>query len=109
MKVKDWILDLGHTVGHVSLYEKMVVVYWLMKNLVDREDWDRQNVDKEGNAQDSWKLYISGVVQRVEAKVDFLISCMGFQYPPSPSPGVSKPGFSSTSQGGGQDLTYILL
>ena len=33
-KVEDWILDLGHMVDHVSMYEITIAFYYLMKNLV---------------------------------------------------------------------------
>ena len=89
-KVEEWILDPGHTVGRVSQYEKTMVVYWLMKNLVGWIEWDRKNVEKGDNAQYPWNFSISAAVQRVEAKVDFLISRMGFQYSPSPPLGAPK-------------------
>ena len=40
-KVKEWILDPSHTVGCMSLYEKLVVMFWVMKNLVGWAKWDR--------------------------------------------------------------------
>ena len=80
-----------------------------MKNLVGRANWDHQNADKGGSAPDPWKCSISALIQRVEEKVDFLISCMGFQFPPSSMPGASKPKFPGSSEGGGKELIYILL
>ena len=39
-KVEEWILDPGHMVGRVSLYEKSVALFWVMKNLVGQASWD---------------------------------------------------------------------
>ena len=108
-KVEEWILDPGHTVGGVSLYEKTVALFWVMKNLVCRVAWDRHSKDTGGSSPNPWKVSISASVQRVKAKVDFLISCLGFQFPSSSLPEATKPNFLGTSQGGGQDLSYILL
>ena len=33
-KVEEWILDPDHTVGQVNLYNKMVALFWVNKNLV---------------------------------------------------------------------------
>ena len=115
-KVKEWILDPSHTVGCMSLYEKLVVMFWVMKNLVGKDEWDRHNNDSGGPSPDPWKDSISASIQlaeasiqRVEAKVDFLISCLGFQYPSPSIPSADKLDFPGTTQGSGQDLSYILL
>ena len=122
-KVEEWIMDPGHTMGHTSLYEKMVALFWVMKNLVGRAAWDHQSNDSGGPSLDPWKASISTLiqcvedsvqhaeasVQHVEAKVDFLISCLGFQYPSPSILGATKPDFPITTQGSDQDLSYILL
>ena len=39
-KAQEWILDPGHTMGHTNLYEKLVALFWVMKNLVGSAEWD---------------------------------------------------------------------
>ena len=33
-KSDEWILDPGHNAARLSLYERMVALYWVMKNLI---------------------------------------------------------------------------
>ena len=80
-----------------------------MKNLVGRAAWDEENAKAGDNVQDQWRLSISAAIQCVELKVDFLILRLGFQFPPSPPSGETKPDLIGTSHGGGKDLSYILL
>ena len=108
-KVEDWILDPGHTEGRASLYEKMVALFWVMKNLVGRAAWDRQSNDSGDPSLDPWKASISASIQCVEAKANFLIACLGFQYPSPSIPGAAKSNFPGTTQCSGKDLSYILL
>ena len=109
-------MDLGHTVGHTSLNEKSVVLFWVMKNLVGRVEWDRQSLDSDNSYPESCQTAISTLihsveasVKRVEDKVDFLIACLGFQFPASSISGATKPGCPGSSQNFAQDLSYILL
>ena len=103
------VLDPGHTMGRVKLYEKMVALFWVMKKLVGWATWDRHSEDSGGSSMDPWKASILASIQWVEAKVDFLISYLGFKFPSPSLPGASKADFLGTGQGGGQDLSYILL
>ena len=102
--------------GRMSLYEKSVVVFWVMKNLVGKAEWDRQTTDSGTPSPDLWKSAISASIQHVEAsvqrvedKVDFLIACLGFQFLVSSIPSVAKLDCPRSTQNFGQDLSYILL
>ena len=115
-KAQEWILDLGHTVSRMSLYEKTMAIFWVMKNLVGRAEWDHQTPDLENSSPESSQTVISALihslevsVKRVEDKIDFLTACLGFQYPTSSSSGATKPGCPGSSQHFSQDLSYILL
>ena len=80
-----------------------------MNNLVVCVDWDKENVTTGGNVQDPWRLSISTVVQRVESNVDFLISCLGFQFLSSSPSSEMKLDVTAISHGDGKDLSYIIL
>jgi len=38
-KVEEWILDPGHIVGRIILYDKTVTLFWVMKKLIGRSVW----------------------------------------------------------------------
>ena len=109
-------MDLGHTMGRMSLYEKSVALFWVMKNLVGRAKWDRESPILENSSLDSWKNAILTMihslevsVKRVEDKNDFLTTCLGFQFSVSLGTNAIKPSCPSSSQHFSQDLSYILL
>ena len=58
----------------------------------------------DNSSPDSWQNVISVMIQslevsvkRVEDKIDFLTTCLGFQYPASSSTGATKPGCPGSS------------
>ena len=53
-KVQEWILDPGHTLGRMSLNEKSIALFWVMKNLLDRAEWDHQSPDLDNSSHESW-------------------------------------------------------
>ena len=109
-KAEEWILDLGHTVGRVSLYEKTMAVYWIMKNLVGWAASDRLNAKSGGDIQDQWRVSILVDIQRLNSKVDFLINRLSFQVPEAPSTmDGHKSSVVSSSKDRMPDISYILL
>ena len=46
-KTKDSILDLGHNVGRIGLYECTMVLFWVMKKLLGEARWDMQEIGDE--------------------------------------------------------------
>ena len=71
---------------------------------------DKQGEESEAELEDQWWESIIADISRLNSKVDFLISYLGFWYLVSSSPVVDqKTGMVSSSQGGALDLSYILL
>ena len=115
-KVQEWILDRGHTMGRTNLYEKSVALFWVMRELVGRDEWDRLTNDSGSPSPDPWKAAISASIQdveasiqRVEDKVDFLIACLGFQLPSPSNLDAAKLDFPGSTETNAKDLSYILL
>ena len=115
-KTRECILDPCHTVGCTSLYEKSVALFWVMKNLVGRVEWDHQSPDSDNSSLESWQTAISmsihsveASVKQVEDKIDSLTACLGFQFPTSLISGATRPSCPGSSQNYPKDLSYILL
>ena len=77
-KAEDSILDLGQTMGRVSLYEETFTLFWIMKNLMGRAASDKISEAPEAMDEAQWHASISLYIQHLGSKVDFLVSCLGF-------------------------------
>ena len=54
-KAEDWILNPGHNASRLSLYERTVVIFWVMKNLIGHLMWEKKDMGGDEEQLVQWR------------------------------------------------------
>ena len=109
-KVEEWILDPGHSVGRDNLYEKVVVLFWVMKNIVSQDAWDKEATKEANKCMDQWRVVVTTDINQLNIKMDMLLKWLGVLVPPASNlVTLPKPTEEGSRQGGILHLPYIFL
>ena len=109
-KKEDQILDLGHNAGRHSLYEIIVALCWVMKNINGRLVWEKKEKGENEEQLTQWKKKMVTDSKQLNKKVGIILQGLGLLTPPPPSSVVVQPtARGSIHQGYIPNLPYILL
>ena len=103
-------MDHGQSVGKVNMYEKTMLLFWVMKNLIGMAAWDKEAVEEAADGMDQWRASITANINQLNIKVDLLLKRLRVLVLLAPPRVTSlKPAKEGPCQGGIPNLPYVLL
>ena len=72
-EVEDWVLDPGNNEGRLSLYERTVALFQVMKNMMGHSRWERQEKNEGEEHEGQWRKEMHAEFKALNLKMDSIL------------------------------------
>ena len=82
-KAEDWILNPCQNASRINLYERTVVLFWVMKNLIGHSMWEKQEMGGNEEQLVQWRSEMTDDLKWLNQKMDTILQGLGMQVLPA--------------------------